>query len=84
MIAMNTLLEAGIAFLGVGIKLPTSSWGQLLASVWGTPLSPQQFSSTSFDPWLTLLPSLAIFLSVLSLNQLGEGLREALDPRGNA
>jgi peptide/nickel transport system permease protein len=82
MLATNILLEAGITFLGVGIKLPTASWGNLLATTWGTVLSPSPYNPRTVQPWLTILPSAAIFLSVLSLNQFGEGLREALDPRG--
>ena len=79
-IATNILLEAGISFLGIGIKLPTASWGSLLASSWGTALSPQAYNPTTFQPWLTILPSLAIFLTVLAVNMFGEGLREAFDP----
>ena len=82
MLATNIMLEAGITFLGVGIKVPTSSWGSLLASSWGTVLNPTQYRPANFQPWLTILPSAAIFLTVLSLNQLGEGLRHAFDPRG--
>jgi peptide/nickel transport system permease protein len=82
-LATNIMLEAGITFLGVGIKLPTSSWGSLLASRWGTVLSPTPYNPATVQIWLTILPSAAIFLTVLSLNQLGEGLRQAFDPRGS-
>jgi peptide/nickel transport system permease protein len=81
-VATNIMLEAGITFLGVGIKLPTSSWGTMLAATWGTVLSPNTYNPSSFSPWLTLIPSLAIFLTVLALTLFGEGLREAFDPRG--
>jgi peptide/nickel transport system permease protein len=81
-VATNIMLEAGITFLGVGIKLPTSSWGTMLAATWGTVLSPLPYNPTTFSPWLTILPSAAIFLTVLALTLLGEGLREAFDPRG--
>ena len=81
-VATNIMLEAGITFLGVGIKLPTSSWGTMLAATWGTVLSPNTYNASSFSPWLTLIPSLAIFLTVLALTLFGEGLREAFDPRG--
>ncbi len=81
-VATNIMLEAGITFLGVGIKLPTTSWGTMLAATWGTVLSPLPYNPTSFSPWLTLIPSLAIFLTVLALTLFGEGLREAFDPRG--
>ena len=81
-VATNIMLEAGITFLGVGIKLPTSSWGTMLAATWGTVLSPLPYNPTTFSPWLTILPSAAIFLTVLALTLFGEGLREAFDPRG--
>jgi len=81
LIPVNVLLEAGITFLGVGIKLPTPSWGNLLSTVWGSVLNPQ-YTSTALrsQVWLTLLPSLMIFITVFTFNQLGEGLREAFDP----
>lgn len=81
-VATNIMLEAGITFLGVGIKLPTPSWGTMLAATWGTVLSPQPYNPATFSPWLTLIPSLSIFVTVLALTLFGEGLREAFDPRG--
>jgi peptide/nickel transport system permease protein len=81
-IATNIMLEAGLTFLGVGIKLPTTSWGSMLAATWGTVLSPLPYNAATFSPWLTVIPSLAIFLTVLALTLFGEGLREAFDPRG--
>jgi len=81
-VATNIMLEAGITFLGFGIKLPTTSWGSMLAATWGTVLSPLPYNASSFSPWLTIIPSAAIFFTVLSLTLLGEGLREAFDPRG--
>ena len=81
-VATNIMLEAGITFLGVGIKLPTTSWGSMLAATWGTVLSPLPYNPHSFSPWLTILPSAMIFVTVLALTLLGEGLREAFDPRG--
>jgi peptide/nickel transport system permease protein len=81
LIPVNVLLEAGITFLGVGIKLPTPSWGNLLSTVWGSVLNPQFTASTLHNQvWLTLLPSLMIFITVFTFNQLGEGMREAFDP----
>jgi peptide/nickel transport system permease protein len=81
-VATNIMLEAGITFLGVGIKLPTTSWGTMLAATWGTVLSPLPYNPATFSPWLTVIPSLTIFLTVLALTLFGEGLREAFDPRG--
>lgn len=80
LVPVNILLEAGITFLGVGIKLPTPSWGNLLGQVWGTVLNPQVNNlDLRSQVWLTLLPSLLIFVTVFTFNQLGEGLREAFD-----
>ena len=80
LIPVNILLEAGITFLGVGIKLPTPSWGNLLSQVWGSVLNPTVTASPlRSQVWLTLLPSLMIFITVFTFNQLGEGLREAFD-----
>jgi peptide/nickel transport system permease protein len=81
LIPVNVLLEAGITFLGVGIKLPTASWGNLLSTVWGSVLNPTVTASPLRNQiWLTILPSLMIFITVFTFNQLGEGLREAFDP----
>ena len=66
--------EAGLSYLGVGIKLPTASWGNLL----------QQASDYyTTQPWLMVWPGLAVLITTLSFNLLGDGLRDAFDPRGN-
>jgi peptide/nickel transport system permease protein len=70
--AQNILFEAGLSFLGVGVKVPTPSWGNLLASA-------PQFYTT--QPWLMLWPGLAVLLTTLAFNLLGDGLRDAFDPR---
>ena len=80
MVPVNILLEAGVSFLGLGIELPTASWGSLLATAWGTVRQPTS-SSTSTTIWITLFPSAAILVTVFAFNVLGEGLRAALDPR---
>jgi len=67
------LLEASLSYLGLGVRIPTPSWGnvlqdgqrELIAGAW----------------WLTFFPGLAIFITVLSFNLMGDGLRDALDPR---
>jgi peptide/nickel transport system permease protein len=82
MVATSVMLEVGVTFLGAGIQLPTSSWGSLLQQQWGSVLNPTITTPSNFQPWPTIVPSVAIFLTVLALNQLGEGLREALDPAG--
>src|SRR5919201_1215003 len=71
-IASNILTEAGLSFLGAGVRLPDPSWGNLIAS------GEDQIQTA---PWEALVPGLAIVLSVLSLNIFGDGLRDALDPR---
>ena len=81
LLATNILLEAGLSFLGVGIRLPTASWGSLLATSWGTARNPSPLLPEQTTIWLTLLPSAAILVAVLAFNLLGEGLRSALDPQ---
>jgi len=82
---VNILLEAGITFLGVGIKLPTPSWGNLLGTVWGSVLNPvTTANSLQSQIWLTIVPSVMIFITVFTFNQLGEGLREAFDAETRA
>src|SRR6266550_508126 len=71
-IANNIITEAGLSFLGAGVRLPDPSWGNMIAS------GQDQIQSA---PWLTLVPGIAIVLTVLSLNLFGDGLRDALDPR---
>jgi peptide/nickel transport system permease protein len=71
-IATNIIGEAGLSFLGLGIDLPTASWGNLLATA-------PQFYLT--QPWLMVWPGLCILLTTLAFNLLGDGLRDAFDPR---
>lgn len=73
-IASAILLESGLAFLGFGVPPPTASWGELLTQAHRYVTHPGAW-------WLTLFPGLAIFLTVISFNVVGEGLRDALDPR---
>ncbi|MBV9171943.1 MAG: ABC transporter permease [Chloroflexi bacterium] len=70
--AFAVLTEASLAFLGLGNKPPSPSWGSMVSSSYG-------FLET--DPWPTLIPGIAIALAVLGFNLLGDGLRDALDPR---
>jgi peptide/nickel transport system permease protein len=79
--ATNIMLEAGVTFLGAGIKIPTASWGTLLASTWGSIANPTGYNPTTFSAWPTIVPTLAIFVTVLAFNQLGESLRSVLDPK---
>jgi peptide/nickel transport system permease protein len=71
-VASYILAEAALSFLGVGIKLPTASWGNLLSS------APEFYTS---QPWLMLWPGLAVVFTTLAFNLLGDGLRDAFDPR---
>jgi peptide/nickel transport system permease protein len=79
--ATNIMLEAGITFLGVGIEAPTPSWGTMLADTWGTLTIPSRYNPNAFDPWLTIIPSATILVTVVALNIFGESLRDALDPK---
>jgi len=71
-IAAAIIAEAALSFLGLGQQPPAPSWGSMLNSA-------QRFLLTA--PWMAIWPGLAIFLAVLSFNLLGDGLRDALDPR---
>ncbi len=73
-IAQQILAEAGLSYLGLGIKLPTASWGNLLQSA--SDYYTQQ-------PWLMLWPGAAVLLTTLAFNLLGDGLRDAFDPRSS-
>ena len=66
------LIEASLSFLGLGAQPPTPSWGAMLSNGRAYLLA---------APWLTLFPGLAIMLVVLGFNLMGDGLRDALDPR---
>ena len=72
---MAIIGESVLSFLGLGVQPPTPSWGVMLSAG-------QSFIARA--PWLTLFPGLAIFLTTLSLNLLGDGLRDVLDPRTQA
>ena len=63
--------EAGLSFLGFGIQPPTPSWGNLLSYA-------QEHMTR--HPWLAIFPGLMIFLAIISINYIGDGLRDALDP----
>jgi peptide/nickel transport system permease protein len=80
-VATNVMLEAGVTFLGAGIRIPTASWGTLLASTWGSLANPQLYNPVTFSQWPTIVPTIAILITVVALNQLGESLREVLDPQ---
>jgi len=65
------ILESSLSFLGLGVQPPTPTWGNLLMDAQST---------MATKPWLTIFPGLAILLVVLSVNFIGDGLQDALDP----
>ena len=66
------LAETGLSFLGLGLREPVISWGVLLEEA-------QNIRTVALAPWL-LLPGLAVVITVLAFNFLGDGLRDAADP----
>lgn len=73
-IAGIILAEAGLSYLGFGVKVPTPSWGNMLSEA-------NNIVVLTKLPWLWVPPGLMIFLTVLSVNFVGDGLRDAMDPR---
>ena len=71
-VAAAILIESTLSFLGFGIQPPTPSWGNLLTD---------SIATLEDYWWLTVFPGLAIFLTVLAVNFVGDGLRDAFDPR---
>ena len=73
--ALGVLAEAGLSYVGLGAQPPLPSWGRMLA---------EAQTLIALAPHVAILPGLAILLTVLGLNLLGDGLRDRLDPRGVA
>ncbi|WP_224448772.1 ABC transporter permease [Haloprofundus salilacus] len=73
-VGINILIIAGLSFLGYGAQPPTPSWGQMLAAS-------RQYMLP--DPWFSIWPGIAILITVVGFNLVGDGLRDALDPRIN-
>jgi peptide/nickel transport system permease protein len=71
-LAYAILVEASLSFLGLGVQPPTPSWGNMLST--GKPF-------LEVSPWPAVVPGIALFVTVLGFNLLGDGLRDALDPR---
>lgn len=71
-VAGAIITEASLSFLGLGVQPPTPSWGSMLRTAY-------QYMQT--NPWPSIFPGAAIFLTVLGINLLGDGVRRALDPR---
>jgi peptide/nickel transport system permease protein len=74
-VAGAVLMESGLSFLGLGVQAPQASWGNILTD---------GKEYIQFAWWLSLFPGLAILITVLGYNLLGEGLRDALDPRSGS
>jgi len=75
-IANATLLEAGLSFLGLGVPPPDASWGNMLNAA-RSPVVLEQY------PWQWMAPGAALVLAVLAINFVGDGLRDAFDPRSD-
>lgn len=73
-VANGILMEAGISFLGLGVKQPQPSWGNMLSAA-------QSMRVLQYKWWLWIPTGLLVFLSVLCINFVGDGLRDALDPK---
>jgi peptide/nickel transport system permease protein len=73
-VANAILVEASLSFLGMGVQPPTPSWGNMLTDA-------QSLSALESMPWLWLPPGVMIFLVIISINFLGDGLRDLFDPR---
>lgn len=71
-VAGAILIESGLSFLGIGVQPPTASWGNILTD---------GKAAIEVAWWLSVFPGMAILITVLGYNLLGEGLRDALDPR---
>ena len=73
-VAEAILLEAALSYLGLGVQVPTPSWGNMLEGA-------KQISVLKSMPWIWIPPGFMIAITVLSINIMGDGLRDALDPR---
>lgn len=73
-IAGGILGEAGLSYLGLGVKQPQPSWGNMLSSA-------QSMAALMFYPWLWIPPGIMIFVTTLSINIFGDALRDSLDPK---
>lgn len=73
LVAGTIIAESGLSFLGFGVQPPTPTWGNMLTSA--------QAEMLKGNWWMAFFPGLMIFLTVISINYIGDGLRDALDPR---
>jgi peptide/nickel transport system permease protein len=77
-VASAILAESYISFLGLGVQPPTATWGNMLET------ASSDFNKIENAPWFWIFPGLLIVLTVLSINFVGDGLRDALDPHSRA
>jgi len=70
-VATSIITEAGLSYLGFGVQPPTPTWGNMLKNA-------QTFMTRA--PWVAIFPGLLIFIAVIAINFIGDGLRDALDP----
>ena len=68
------LTESSLSFLGAGIKAPQASWGNMINAA-------QNATVLATQPWIWLPPGIVMFLTIICINLVGEGLRDALDPK---
>jgi peptide/nickel transport system permease protein len=73
-VATSIVSEAGLSFLGFGVQPPTPTWGNMLKNAQSLMLP---------APWVAIFPGAMIFITVLGLNYVGDGLRDALDPQSD-
>jgi peptide/nickel transport system permease protein len=73
-VASGILTESALSFLGLGIRIPEASWGNMLYGA-------QSITYLSTKPWLWVPPGVILIITVLCVNFIGDGLRDALDPK---
>jgi peptide/nickel transport system permease protein len=71
-VGASIITESGLSYLGFGVQPPTPTWGNMLQNAQ---------AQMTFAPWTAIFPGLMIFAAVISINFVGDGLRDALDPR---
>ena len=71
-VAASIITESGLSYLGFGVQPPTPTWGNLLQNAQ---------AQMTYAPWTAIFPGLMIFMAVIAINYIGDGLRDALDPR---
>jgi peptide/nickel transport system permease protein len=76
-VAQAIILESGLSFLGLGVRPPAASWGNMLSEA-------QSITVLSSQPWIWIPPGLMILFAVLSINFVGDGLRDSMESRSHA